>query len=99
MSDPRFTDQRLSDPVLRHDEPVGGAWGWIAGIAVIALIGFLIVAGSNGNNNTANNNSSPNSPPMTTGSTPRNVTPPSTTGSGASSPQPLMPAPSKSGTQ
>ena len=34
MSDPRYTDPRLSDPVLRRDEAVNGKWGWIAGIAV-----------------------------------------------------------------
>ena len=100
MSDPRFTDPRLSDPVLRRDEAVGGIWGWIAGIAVVALIAFLAIAGINRNPTTASNNPSP----VTTGSAPRNVSPPSTTGSGASSPRPgmpapTMPAPSKSGTQ
>ena len=50
MTDPRFTDPhtsdpRLSDPVIRRDESVGGMWGWIAGVAVLLLIGFLIVAG------------------------------------------------------
>ena len=52
MTDPRFTDPhtsdpRLSDPVIRRDESVGGMWGWIAGVAVLLLIGFLIVAGWN----------------------------------------------------
>ena len=96
-TDPRYSDPRLSDPVLRRDEGVGGTWGWIAGLAVLALIGFLMVAGWNSNGNVASNNS-----PATTGSTaPRNISPPSTTGSGSTSPQPMMPAPapSKSGTQ
>ena len=100
MTDPRFTDPRLSDPVLPHDEAVGGTWGWLAGIAVVALIAFLVIAGMNGNSNTASDNPSP----AATGSVPGNMSPPSTTGSGASSPRPLMPAPtmpapSKSGTQ
>jgi hypothetical protein len=96
MSDPRYTDPRLSDPVLRRDEGVGGTWGWIAGLAVLALVAFLVIAGWNSNPNTANDNS----PPATTGTATRNISPPgSTTGSGATSPQPLTPAPSKSGAQ
>jgi hypothetical protein len=95
MSDPRFTDPRLSDPVLRRDEGVGGTWGWIAGLAVLALIAFLMIAGWNGNPSTANNNS----PPATTGSATRNISPPGTTGSGSMSPQPLTPAPSRNGSQ
>jgi len=94
MTDPRFTDPRysdpqLSDPVIRRDETAGGMWGWIAGVAVLILIGFLIVAGWNNNGTTANNGSSP--PAASTASRP---TAPSTTGSGASSPQPFTPAPS-----
>ena len=59
MSDPRYTDPRLSDPALRHQEAVGGKYGWVAGIAVLVLIGFLIIAGLNGNSHIANNNTSP----------------------------------------
>ena len=104
MSDPRYTDPRLSDPVVRRDENVGGMWGWIAGIAVLVLIGFILVAGwSSSGTNTA----STAAPPATTASTPmRNVTPPSTTGSGSMSPlpaspapKPAIPAPANSGTQ
>jgi hypothetical protein len=103
MTDPRFTDPRLSDPVLRRDEAVGGIWGWIAGLAVLALIGFIVIAGWNNSGTTASNNSSP----IITGSAPRNVTPPSTTGSGSMSPMmspsvrpsPLAPAPADSGKQ
>jgi hypothetical protein len=102
MTDPRFTDPRLSDPVIRRDEwtsgrdeNVGGIWNWVGGVSLLLLIGFLIFAGWNNNSNTANTGSSP---PTTTAS--RTVTPPSsTTGSGSSSPQPITPAPSKSGTQ
>jgi len=91
MTDPRFTDPRLSDPVIRRDEAVGGMWGWIAGVAVVLLIGFLIVAGWNSNSTTASSGSSTTS----TASTPtRPATPPSTTGSGSSAPRPFTPAPS-----
>jgi hypothetical protein len=48
MTDPRFTDPRYSDPpysdpqlfdpVLPRDDGVGGTWGWLAGIMVVALI-------------------------------------------------------------
>ena len=91
FTDPRYSDPRLSDPVIRRDESVGGTWGWIAGIAVLLLIGFLVVAGRNSDSNTAANGRAPS----TTASTPaRTATPPSTTGSGMSSPQPFTPAPS-----
>lgn len=97
MSDPRFTDQRFTDPrstdpdfvapELRN-ESTGGVWGWIAGLAVVALIAFVVIAGWNngGNENQATNASSP--APITTGNSGpvRNVTPPSTTGSGSTSP-------------
>lgn len=91
MTDPRYTDPdpRLSDPVLRRDESSSGIWGWIAGIAVIALIAFVVIAGWTGNQNTASNTASP---PVTTGQatpgTTPSATPPSTTGSGTTSPQP-----------
>jgi hypothetical protein len=93
MSDPRFTDPRLSDPVLRREEGVSGTWGWIAGIAVIALVAFLVIAGWNSNSNTANNVSpSTLNPPTTTGSASPPMGPRTTTGSGATSPQPMTPA-------
>lgn len=88
MTDPRFTDPRLSDPVLRRDERSGGVWAWIAGVAVLALIAFVVIAGWNGNQNTASNTSSP---PAATGQTTPGATPPSTTGSGTTSPSPLSP--------
>ena len=34
-------------------------WGWIAGVAVLVLIGFLIIAGWNNNGTTASNGASP----------------------------------------
>ena len=82
--------------MVRRDESVGGMWGWIAGVAVPLLIGFLIIAGWNSNSNTASSGRST----ATTASMPaRTATPPSTAGSGSSAPQQISPAPSKSGTQ
>jgi hypothetical protein len=95
MSDPRYTDQRFSDPVVRHDDNIGGIWGWIAGLAVVALVVFLLIAGWNSNSQTASKNPAP----ATSSSSEHRVTPPSTTGQGSTSPRPLFPAPSKSGTQ
>jgi hypothetical protein len=92
MSDPRYTDPRLSDPVLRRDGRSGGMWGWIAGIAVLALIAFVVIAGWNGSQNTASNNGSP---PATTGQTTPGASPPSTTGAGGTSP--TAPAPANRG--
>jgi hypothetical protein len=80
MTDPRYTDPptdpRFRDPVLRDDTSGGGAmWGWIAGIAVVILIAFVLIGGWNGSgNNTASN--TPNPPATTTGSAPH------TTGAG-----------------
>ncbi|MGA7388352.1 MAG: hypothetical protein WBW99_10560 [Pseudolabrys sp.] len=96
MTDPRFTDPRLivlSDPVRRHED-AGGVWSWVvAGISLLLLIGFIIFASWNNNSNTASSGSA-----LPTAAS-RTATPPSTTGSGLSSPQPITPAPSKSGTQ
>jgi hypothetical protein len=87
FTDPRYTDPRLSDPVLRRDDSAaGGMWGWIAGVAVLLLIGFLIIAGWNNNPNTASTGSSPTA---TTSST---RMAPGTTGSGSTSPKPATPA-------
>jgi hypothetical protein len=94
MSDPLYTDPRLSDPVERRDEALGGPWSGIVGIVVVvAFIAIILIAGVNHNRNTASYNPSP----VTTGSAPAKVNPPSTTGSGSLSPQPVMPAPSRTG--
>ena len=79
--DPRF------DPPIRSYEDVSGLWVWVAGVAGLLVLGFVIFTTLNDNSNTA---SSGSSPPST-----RTATPPSTTGSGPSSPQPITPAPSK----
>jgi hypothetical protein len=97
MTDPRFTDPG-NDPLLRRDENVDSTWGWIAGLAVLALIAFVLIAGWNSNPNTASNG--PAVPPMTTGSAsgtaPMRLSPPSTTGSGTTSPMAPTPAPENS---
>lgn len=95
MTDPRYTDPRLSDPVLRDNESIGGMWGWIAGITVLALIALVVVAGWNSDRQSASNN--PSAPMSTSSAPPRSAMPPSTTGSGATSPQPLTPAPASRG--
>jgi hypothetical protein len=85
---PRYSYSKFSESVGRRSDSVVGTWGWIAGIAVIALIAiFLIVGGKGVSDNTASNTP----PASTTGSAPvRNVTPgPSTTGMGT----PLQPRP------
>ena len=84
-------DDPRSDPVIRRHESVGGVWGWVAAVSSLLLIGFIILA--SWNNNIA---SSDSSQPITAS---RTATPPSTEGSGSSSPKPITPAPSKSGTQ
>ena len=115
MSDPRFTDQRHTDPLRNdpnyiartplRDERSGGIWGWVAGLAVVALIAFVVLAGWN-NSATENTAANSNTPPVTTGNSGpvRNVTPPATTGSGSTSPltnpatpsaPPATPAPQK----
>ena len=95
MSDPRYTDPRQSDPVLTRDEGVGGVWGWIAGLAILALIAFVVVAGWNSDRTTASNNSPA---PVTTGANaPARPAAPSTTGSGSTAPRPMAPAPANRG--
>ncbi|MEI9805317.1 MAG: hypothetical protein WDN48_13915 [Pseudolabrys sp.] len=65
--------------------------GLDCGLAVVALIAFVVIAGWNNSSNTASN--SPNASPMASGSPPVRTGPPTTTGSGLTSPQPATPAP------
>jgi hypothetical protein len=83
--DPRF------DPVIRRYERVGGVWGWVAAVSSLLLIGLIILASWN-NNIAISDSSQPNT-------VSRPATPPTTEGSGSSSPKPITPPPSKSGTQ
>ena len=102
MSDPSFTDPRSRDPIAGPTDPMlrdpverdrtGGAmWGWIAGIAVLILIAFILVGGwgwgdRSGINTAAN---APAAAPTTTGTGSRTAAP-ATTGSGAND---VAPAP------
>lgn len=103
MSDPRLNDPRLddtrSDPVLQGSAGSGSTWAWVGGIAAVVLIAILAL----GNWHTGTDTGTPvtaNNPPMSSpagsaGTPPvRNVTPPTTTGSGATAPTPpAQPAP------
>lgn len=103
MSDPRLNDPRFdsrptdpaTDPVLRRDSGGTNTWAWIGGVAAVVLIAILVL----GNWHTGPDNGTPmtaNNPAVTAraGTPPaRNVTPPSTTGSGTTSPSPMSPAP------
>ncbi len=94
MTDPRYTDPRYSDrpdPVLGNDRGDSGVWGWVAGLAILALIAFDVIAGWNSDKNTASNT---NSSAPATATAPRS--PPSTTGAGSTAPQPTTPAPAPS---
>jgi hypothetical protein len=114
MSDPRLNDPRFdtrpTDPALRDAElrragssstASTSTWAWVGGIAAVILIAILVM----GNWHTGNDTGTPvtaNDPALTApaGSPPvRNVTPPTTTGSGAISPAPMSPAPSTSPAQ
>jgi hypothetical protein len=77
-------DDPRFDPVIRRYQSVGGVWGWVAAVSSLLLIGLIIFA-------------SWDSSQSTTAS--RTAAPPSTEGSGSSSPKPITPAPSNSGTQ
>ena len=89
LNDPRYSDAPLSDPVLRRDESISGPRSWIAGVAEVLLIAFMVIVGWH----SSRNNTASRSAPAKSGSAMRQMDPPSTTGSGAGSPQPLTPAP------
>jgi|SwirhisoilCB2_FD_contig_61_1631914_length_582_multi_2_in_0_out_0_2 hypothetical protein len=108
MSDPRFSDdprftspeQRMReerlDPTLdpiERERSGGAVWGWVAGIAVLVLIAFVLIGGwgGGGSNNTASNN---RTPATTTGSAP-SAPAPATTGSAPSAPATTGTAPAR----
>jgi|GEM_PF-3135172 len=77
-SPPRGPDPTL-DPMLRapvqRDRTGGAMWGWIAGIAVLILIGFIVAGGwgsgtHNGATTAANSPASTAPGPATTGAAP-----------------------------
>jgi hypothetical protein len=80
MTDPRYTDPPFNTGL-------GGSWGWIAGIAVVVLITWVVIAGINQGTSPASDK-----PLATTESAPNSGTKPSrTTGFGGFSPQPMTP--------
>ncbi|WP_168192805.1 hypothetical protein [Undibacter mobilis] len=94
-TDPTLRDPTLRDPALRGSAGSSSTWAWVGGIAAVVLIAILVL----GNWHSGTDTSTPvtaNDPAVTApaGAPPvRNVTPPSTTGSGATSPTPMTPAP------
>ena len=101
MSDPRLNDPNHGDSLLKDPRGPRGdkTWTWIAGIAVLVLIGFIMAAGWNSDTNTASN---PTTPATTTGSAPSTTgqAPPARTTPPAATPAPTTPpasAPAPSG--
>ncbi len=96
MTDPRNTDPRLDPtPGSNLNDPArggGSMWGWIAGIAVVVLIAFIVAAFWNGQPRTASV-----TPTETTGmgTVTHTTPPPATTGRtpGAPAVAPTKPAP------
>jgi len=101
LNGPRPVDTDLRDPAYRDPAlrraAVGSTstWAWMGGIAAVILIAILVM----GNWSTTPDSGTPvtaNDPAVTApvGTPPvRNVTPPTTTGSGATAPAPVQPAP------
>jgi hypothetical protein len=81
-------------PPRRASEVGGMVWGWVAGIAVLALILAFVFSGGTGSNQSADSNApGTNAPGMARTTTPPAspgtaqrppATPPATTGSGSS---------------
>ncbi|MBI1203759.1 MAG: hypothetical protein GC182_14750 [Rhodopseudomonas sp.] len=91
--DPGMGEPGTPHPILNRSDldrdPATAVWSWVAGAAGVILVVVIIVAAWSGRyTDTASITPDSNPAPITTGSAPiRNVTPPpSTTGSGASSP-------------
>jgi hypothetical protein len=89
--DPRWQDHQFSDPVRRHDQSVDRMWGWVAGLAVVVLIVFIVIVGWNAGGPT---NTASNAPASTTGQGSSALAP--TPGRSAPAPQGTSPAPSPS---
>ena len=85
MTDPRNTDPRYDDPYpgsnLSDRSGAGSTWAWIAGIAIVILVAFIVAAAWNGNPRTASTAptettgmgttaTQPTPPPATTGQSP-----------------------------
>lgn len=93
-TDPTLRDPTLRDPAMRRRDGSTSTWAWVGGIAAVILIAILVM----GNWHTGTDTGTPvtaNDPAVTApaGSPPvRNVTPPTTTGSGATAPTPPAPA-------
>jgi len=83
-TDPRHQDRQFSDPVQRRDQSNDGMWGWIAGIAVVVLITFIVIIGWN------------SSGPQTASNAPARSPAATTTGQGSAAPPPM---PSRSAPQ
>ena len=104
MTDPRFTDPRYSDPRFEYprlgdrslDEKSAGVGALIAGLFLVALIAFAVIAGEH--NRSSNKASKLHTPSINYGGARMGVAP-STTGSGAKIPGPLMPLPAYPGTK
>jgi hypothetical protein len=75
LSDSDSSDPHLNDAAPRQSERAGGKWAWLAGLAVLAFIAIVLVAGWDSNGNGGS-----------TVATPLHPSSPSTTGSGATSP-------------
>ena len=91
MTDPRDTNPRYDDPPnsnLSSERGSRAMWGWIAGIAVVILVAFILAAGWNGDTNTASN-----PPAATTGAGPAMQAVPPATGNGAMAPHTPSPNP------
>jgi hypothetical protein len=74
------------DPIDR--QRTGGAvWGWVAGIAVLILIAFVLIGGWGGGNGDNVARAPTASPPATTGTAPAGQ-PPATTGTAPTSQPP-----------
>lgn len=84
-TDPRRQDVQFSKPVRHREEGADRMWGWVAGLAVVVLLAFILIVGWNaGGPETASNAPRQNAPAATT------------TGQGSATPPAQSPAPGQS---